>query len=91
LSLTHDPDAVNHSPALTAGNDPSTVANSRCPRTFTRRTANPLSASKKVTFSTRPAISSAGEHGGKLESLILIEAYSVESCSTSRIVEQRMP
>jgi len=38
-----------HSPALTAGKEPRTVTWSRCPGTFTRSTANPLSSLKKVT------------------------------------------
>src|ERR1035437_11126074 len=75
LSRTHHPFAVSHSPALTDGNEPRTVTRSRCPRTFTRSTANPLSSLKKVTRSTRPAISSDGVCGCGEESLILIEVY----------------
>jgi hypothetical protein len=53
------------------------VTRSLCPRTFTRSTANPLSALKKVTRSTRPAISSDAARGCGEESFILIEVYSV--------------
>src|ERR1019366_8869576 len=77
LSRTHHPLAVSHSPALTDGNEPRTVTRSRCPRTFTRSTANPLSSLKKVTRSTRPAISSEGVRGCGEKSFILVEVYSV--------------
>jgi hypothetical protein len=60
-----------------SGTDPSTVTNSRCPRTFTRSTANPLSSLKKVNRSTRPAISSNGARGCGEESVMLIEVYAV--------------
>lgn len=60
LSRTRQPSAVNHSPALTEDNEPRTVTGSRCPRTFTRSTENPLSSLKNVTLSTSPAISSVG-------------------------------
>jgi len=50
---------------------------SRCPRTFTRSTAKPLSGLKKVTRSTRPAISSVVVRGCGEESLILFEVYAV--------------
>jgi len=36
----------NHSPALMDGTEPRTVTWSRCPRTFSRSTANPLSSLK---------------------------------------------
>src|ERR1019366_614771 len=71
LSRTHQPSAVSHSPALTEGNDPRTVTSSRCPRTFTRSTANPLSSLKNVTRSTSPAISSDGVRVCDGESFIL--------------------
>jgi hypothetical protein len=58
LLVPDPPTPVNHSPALMQGTEPSTVTWSRCPRIFTRSTANPLSSLKKVTRSTRPAISS---------------------------------
>src|ERR1019366_6672861 len=74
---THHPFAVSHSPALTDGEEPRTVTKSRCPLTFTRSTANPLSSLKKVTRSTRPAISSDGVRGCGKESFILIEVYAV--------------
>ena len=32
LSLTHQPSATSHSPAVTEGSDPMTVVSSRCPR-----------------------------------------------------------
>src|ERR1035437_7082755 len=83
LSRTHHPFAVSHSPALTDGNEPRIVTSSRCPRTFTRSTANPLSSLKKVTRSTRPAISSEGVRGCGEESLILIEVYAVGADSSS--------
>ena len=47
------------------------------PRTFTRSTANPLSSLKKVTRSTRPAISSNGARGCGEESVMLIEVNAV--------------
>src|ERR1700737_2545494 len=38
LSLTHQPSATSHSPAVTEGNDdPTTVVSARCPFVFTRR------------------------------------------------------
>ena len=77
LSRTHQPSAVSHSPALTDGYETRTVISSRCPRTFTRSTENPLSSLKKVTLSTSPAISSDGVRGWVEEALILIEVYAV--------------
>src|ERR1019366_7533928 len=82
LSRTHQPLAVNHSPALTEGNEPRIVTSSLCPRTFTRSTANPLSSLKKVTRSTSPAISSAGVRDCGEESFILVEVYSVGADSS---------
>jgi hypothetical protein len=70
--------AVNHSPALTAGNEPRTVTSSRCPLTFTRSTANPLSSLKKVTRSTSPAISSDGVRDCGEELFIQMEFYSLK-------------
>src|SRR5438876_7143384 len=65
LSLTHQPSATSHSPAVTEGNDPMTVVSSRCPGIFTRRTQKPLSSLWKVTRSIRPEISSvAGLRSG---------------------------
>ena len=58
LSLTHQPSALSHSPAVTEGSDPTTVVSSRCPRAFTRRTQKPLSSLWKVTRSITPEISS---------------------------------
>ena len=72
----HQPFSVSHSPAPTDGKEPRTVTNSRCPRTFTRSTANPLSSLKKVTRSTSPAISSDGLRACWEESFILIEVYA---------------
>src|ERR1017187_7770888 len=64
-SLTHQPSALSHSPAVTEGSDPTTVVSSRCPRAFTRRTQKPLSSLWKVTRSIRPEISSvAGLRSG---------------------------
>src|SRR5271157_6597841 len=59
LSLTHQPSALSHSPAVTEGSDPMTVVSSRCPRAFTRSTQKPLSSLWNVTRSIRPEISSA--------------------------------
>lgn len=81
LSRIHQPVAVNHSPALTDGNDPRTVTRSRCLLTFTRSTANPLSSSKKVIRSISPAISSDGIPDCGEGSLTLIEVYAI--CSNS--------
>ena len=65
LSLTHQPSALSHSPALTDGSDPMIVVSSRCPRAFTRRTQKPLSSLWKVTRSISPEISSvAGLRSG---------------------------
>src|SRR5579864_342921 len=58
LSLTHQPSALSHSPAVTEGSDPTTVVSTRCPRVFTRRTQKPLSSLWKVTRSISPEISS---------------------------------
>ena len=65
LSLTHQPSALSHSPALTDGREPTTVTSSRCPRAFTRRTQKPLSSLWKVTRSINPEICSvAGRRSG---------------------------
>src|SRR5438094_7125182 len=65
LSLTHQPSALSHSPAVTEGRDPTTVVSSRCPRAFTRSTQKPLSSLWKVTRSITPEISSvAGLRSG---------------------------
>src|ERR1035437_2059483 len=77
LSRTHHPFAVSHSPALTDGNEPRIVTSFRCPRTFTRSTAKPLSGLKRVTRSTSPAISSVGALGCEEEPGVLIEVYAV--------------
>ena len=58
LSLTHQPSALSHSPAVTEGSDPMTVVSSRYPFLFTRRTQKPLSSLWKVTRSITPEISS---------------------------------
>jgi hypothetical protein len=58
LSLIYEPSATSHSPAVTEGSDPMTVASSRCPRAFTRSTQKPLSSLWKVTRSITPEISS---------------------------------
>src|ERR1017187_6537659 len=64
-SLTHQPSALNHSPAVTEGSEPMTVVSSLCPRAFTRRTQKPLSSLWKVTRSITPEISSvAGLRSG---------------------------
>src|ERR1017187_6374147 len=65
LSLTHQPSALSHSPAVTEGNDPTTVVSSRCPRAITRKTQKPLSSLWKVTRSITPEMSSvAGLRSG---------------------------
>src|SRR5438477_6278948 len=65
LSLTHQPSALSHSPAVTEGSDPTTVVSSCCPRAFTRSTQKPLSSLWKVTRSITPEISSvAGLRSG---------------------------
>jgi len=65
LSLTHQPSATSHSPAVTEGSDPMTVVSSRCPGVFTRRTQKPFSSLWKVTRSITPEISSvAGLRSG---------------------------
>src|ERR1700741_787948 len=56
LSLTHQPSAANHSPAVTDGKEPTTVPSFRCPFAFPRRTQKPLSSLWKVTRSIRPEI-----------------------------------
>ena len=61
--LSHRPSAVTHSPALTAGNDPTTVTSSRCPLLLTLSTAKPFSSLKKVTRSIRPDRLSGGGGG----------------------------
>src|SRR5918998_1872783 len=53
-SLIQTPEALTNSPAETRAAWPTTVARSRCPRTFTRSTQNPVSALWKVTRSTKP-------------------------------------
>jgi hypothetical protein len=58
LVLTHEPSAASYSPAVTEGNDPTTVVSLRCPLVFTRRTQKPLSSLWKVTRSMTPEISS---------------------------------
>src|SRR5256884_8424 len=65
LSLTHQPSAASHSPAVTDGREPTTVTSSRCPFTFTRRTQKPLSSLWNVTRSISPEICSvAGRRSG---------------------------
>jgi hypothetical protein len=87
LSRTHNPFAVTHSPALTFGNEPSTVTSSRCQRTFTQSTTNPLSELKKVTHSLSPAISSGGVLDLGAALLMLIKVY--EAAAT--LCAQRVP
>jgi hypothetical protein len=67
LSLTHWPAAASHSPAVTDGNDPTTVVSSRCPFVLTRRTQKPFSSLWKVTRSMTPEIprSRAGAQGSR--------------------------
>jgi hypothetical protein len=48
LSLTHQPSATSHSPAVTEGNDPETVVSSRCPFVFTRRTQKPCGSVQDI-------------------------------------------
>jgi hypothetical protein len=82
-----------HSPALTAGKEPRTVTWSRCPGTFTRSTATPLSSLKKVTRSTSPAISSEGVLGCGEVSLMLVEVFALEdkSCWLKRTLSTFLP
>jgi hypothetical protein len=70
LSLTHQPSALSHSPAVTEGSDPTTVVSSRCPRVFTRRTQKPLSSLWKVTRSITPEISSVCVLGSRRSSVL---------------------
>ena len=63
-SRTHRPSAVTHSPALTAGSEPTTVTSSRCPLALTLSTAKPFSSLKNVTRSIRPDRLSGGAGGG---------------------------
>src|ERR1035437_1825658 len=91
LSLTHQPSAVSHSPALTDGNEPRTVTSSRCPWTFTRSMANPLSSLKKVTLSTSPAISSDGVRDWGEEALILMEVYRDKLSGSLFLVPNFLP
>src|ERR1700687_398020 len=58
LSLTHQPSAASHSPAVTEGNDPTTVVSSRCPCVVRGSTQKPFSSLWKVTRSMTPEISS---------------------------------
>ena len=76
LSLTHQPSATSHSPAVTEGNDPTTVVSSLCPCVLTRRTQKPLSSLWKVTRSIRPEISSVVDLCSGIAALILFEGYS---------------
>src|SRR5215469_5928510 len=66
LSLTHQPSASSHSPAVTVGRDPTTVTSSRCPLTFTRSTQKPFSSLWKVTRSIKPETSSVLDVSGPL-------------------------
>jgi hypothetical protein len=71
LSLTHQPLATSHPPAVTEGRDPMTVVSSRCPCVFTRRMQKPFSSLWKVTpldhsgkfFGRRSAFRARGIHG----------------------------
>src|SRR6266850_6111133 len=63
-SCTQRPSAVIHSPGVTAGREPTTVTWSRCPLTFTLRTAKPFSSLKKVTRSIKPERLSGGAEVG---------------------------
>src|SRR5271166_399139 len=54
-----------HSPTLTLARAPTTVTSSRCPFTFTRSTANPVSSLWKATRSINPENPSwGGDDGG---------------------------
>jgi hypothetical protein len=44
LSLTHQPSATSHSPAVTEGSDPMSVVSFRCPGVLTRRTRDTVLA-----------------------------------------------
>ena len=76
LSLTHQPSALNHSPAVTEGSDPTTVVSSRCPRAFTRRTQKPLSSLWKVTRSISPEISSVAGLRSGIAPFMLGDSFS---------------
>jgi hypothetical protein len=79
LSLTHQPSALSHSPAVTEGSDPTTVVSSRCPRAFTRRTQKPLSSLWKVTRSIRPEISSVAGLRSGIAAFMFGDSFSHES------------
>src|SRR5271165_111676 len=76
LSCTQLPRAVIHSPALTLARAPTTVTSSRCPFTFTRSTANPVSSLWKVTRSINPENPSwGGDDGG----VFTLQSVSMEA------------
>src|SRR6202163_5061698 len=67
MFLVPDPLALRGQPfpAVTEGNDPTTVVSSRCPLVLMRRTQKPFSSLWKVTRSMTPEISSvAGRRSG---------------------------
>src|ERR1700687_1604844 len=76
LSLTHQPSAASHSPAVTEGSDPMTVVSSRCPRALTRRTQKPLSSLWKVTRSIRPETSSVAGLRSGIAAFMLGDSFS---------------
>jgi hypothetical protein len=76
LSLTHQPAALSHSPAVTEGSDPMTVISSRCPRALTRRTQKPLSSLWKVTRSITPEISSVAGLRSGIAAVMLGDSFS---------------
>src|ERR1017187_8476243 len=76
LSLTQQPSALSHSPAVTEGSEPTTVVSSRCPRGFTRRTEKPLSSLWKVTRSISPEISSVAGLRSGIAALMLGDSFS---------------
>jgi WD40 repeat protein len=79
LSLTHQPSALSHSPAVTEGSDPTTVVSSRCPRVFTRRTQKPLSSLWNVTRSISPEISSVAGLRCGIAAFMRGDSFSHES------------
>src|ERR1039457_1499166 len=76
LSLTPQPSALSHSPAVPEGTEPMTVVSSRCPRAFTRRTQKPLSSLWKVTRSISPEISSVAGLRSGIAALMLGDSFS---------------
>lgn len=77
LSLTQQPSATSHSPAMAEGSDLITVVSSRCLGTLTRSTQNPLSSLWKVMHSSRPEISSVMDLCSGIAAVISLASYSL--------------